>query len=314
MKSFLSLVLVALLAGGIALAATFRADKLPVPSDFAMAVPTAQPPASFSMSVMHTGRMQSRAAFAYRGGSFTDERVFGMAAIVLQHPRGTLLVDAGFGSNVDTHILTTPYLMRALSAYDKEPTAAEQLRAAGIATADLKGVVLTHAHWDHVSGAEDLAGTPVWVTAAEMEFIRDCNQQTALACSFGHLPWQVYGFPHGAYLGFESSYDVFGDGAVVLVPMPGHTPGSVGVFVTLANGRRYAFVGDTAWQKEGVDLPAERPWLPRTLLQEDAAAVRLWLVHLNRLQQAIPDLLIVPAHDRRVLETLPTFNTARTLP
>ena len=313
MKQFLLVLTALLVAAGLALAMTFRARTLDVPPEFSFAIPAASPPASFTLSVMHTGRMHSRAALAYRGGSFGDERVFGMAAVVLQHPKGTLLVDAGFGRNVDAHVLTTPFLMRALSKYDKEPSAAEQLHAAGLSPRDLMGVILTHAHWDHVSGVEDLAGTPVWVTQAERDFIRGCSEPVALACSFGELPYHVYGVPDRPFLGFGASNDVFGDGSVVLVPMPGHTPGSVAVFVTLASGKRYAFIGDTAWQKEGVDLPAERPWLPRTLLREDAASVRRWLVHLNQLQQSIPGLVIVPAHDRRILETLPTFNSqART--
>lgn len=309
MKSFLLALTALLFAAGIALAMTFSAETLDVPPDFAVSIPESNPPAEFSVSVMHTGRMYSRAALAYRGGSFGDERVFGMAAVVLQHPKGTLLVDAGFGRNVDAHVLTTPFLMRALSKYDKEPSAADQLQAAGLSPRDLKGVILTHAHWDHISGVEDLPGTPVWVTQAERDFIRACSEPAALACSFGELPYTVYGFPDRPFLGFDSSNDVFGDGSVVLVPMPGHTPGSVAVFVTLAGGKRYAFIGDTAWQKEGVELPAERPWLPRTLLQEDAAAVRRWLVQLNQLQQSVPGLVIVPAHDRRILETLPTFNS-----
>lgn len=308
MKPILYAVLALVVAAGVALAATFRAQVLPVPADYVVAIPPAQPPASLRLSVIHAGRLESRAAFAFRGGAFSEPRTFGMAGILLQHPQGTLLVDTGFGRNVDAHILTTPYLMRALSAYDKGTPAADQLRAAGITPADLMGVLITHAHWDHVSGIEDLPGTPVWVTQAELDFIRDCNDQTALACSFGELPYRVYDFPHGPYLGFASSRDVFGDGSVVLVPTPGHTPGSVAVFVTLANGDRYALVGDAAWQKEGVDLPAERPWLPRALLREDSAAVRGLLVHLHRLQQALPGLVVVPAHDTRVLDTLPDFN------
>jgi hypothetical protein len=42
------------------------------------------------------------------------------------------------------------------------PTVAEQLASAGISPSALTGIVLTHAHWDHVSGLEDLPGVPVF--------------------------------------------------------------------------------------------------------------------------------------------------------
>ena len=51
--------------------------------------------------------------------------------------------------------------------------------------------------------------------------------------------------------------------------MPGHTPGSVGVFVNLPSGKRFLIIGDTSWTKEGVDWPAEKPWLARRMVDFD---------------------------------------------
>jgi glyoxylase-like metal-dependent hydrolase (beta-lactamase superfamily II) len=307
MKTLIGVVLAALVTGVAALAWTFTAETLPVSEEFAIALPAANPPAEFSVSVLHTGRMFSKAAFAYRGGSFSEERVFGMSPVLLQHPQGALLVDAGFGRNVDAHFRTTPALMQALSKYEKGTPAADQFQAAGLDPTRLRGVMLTHAHWDHVSGLEDLRDVPVWLPQAELDFIRSDNPNTALARSFGDLAYKAYGFPDGPYLGFESSFDVFEDGSVVVVPAPGHTPGSVIVFATLASGRRYALIGDLAWQKEGVEIPAERPWLPRRLIGENDADTRRELARMHRLKAAVPDLIIVPAHDQRVLDTLPRF-------
>lgn len=309
MKKILVSIGIALIAAVGALGWTFSAAPLPVPADFVVQIPVANSPPELSLSVLHAGKMYSKSAFAFRGGEFGEERVFGMAGILVRHPQGALLLDAGFGKNVDAHFRTTPFLMQAMSKYEKEPPVADQLKAAGFDLAQIKGVVITHAHWDHVSGIEDLRGVPVWVPQAELDFIRDCNLQSALICGFGDLPYQVYAFPDGPYLGFESSFDVFKDGSVVIVPAPGHTPGSVITFVALADGNRYAFIGDLAWQKEGIAIPAERPWLPRQLLREDAANVRRWLVLMHQLQALVPKLTIVPAHDRRVLETLPRFES-----
>jgi glyoxylase-like metal-dependent hydrolase (beta-lactamase superfamily II) len=127
----------------------------------------------------------------------------------------------------------------------------------------------------------------------------------ALARSIGTRDYRPYAFDGGPYLGFEASHDVFGDGSVVIVPAAGHTPGSVFVFVTEASGKRYAFIGVTAWQIEGVDLPAQKPWLSRKLVDNDGDKVRALLVKLHQLKAAIPGLVVVPAHDRRVWETLP---------
>ena len=303
-KIWLTLLLI-IAAGLGALVMSFSAAVLPTGAVPQITLPDVHPPEGMKLSAIEAGRMLSKAGFAFRGGDISEPRTFGMGGILVQHPQGTLLFDTGFGRNVDAHFQTVPWLMRATSKYEKEPTVAEQLRKAGLDPSKLTGIVLTHAHWDHVSGIEDLPGVPVWVNQAEMDFINSGDRATALVRSFGALPYKIYDFSGGPYLGFEHSYDVFGDGAVVLVPAPGHTPGSIIAFITPTSGVHYALVGDLVWQAEGVNIPAERPWLSRKLVDHDEAQVRELIVKMHQLKQAMPDLVIVPAHDRRVWDTLP---------
>lgn len=304
MKFVLGGIALLLLAAVAAFVESGRHHAIPLP-DIVVTIPEAIPPTNLTLTALPAGRMHSRAAFAFEGGDFGDARIFAMTPVLIRHPRGDLLIDAGFGSAVQDHLQTTPWLMRALSKIDAMPTAVEQLRASGYDFTRLKGVLLTHAHWDHVSGLADMPSVPALVPQAELDFVRACSEPAALACALGDRPWQVYGFEGGPYLGFDSSHDFYGDGSIVAVPAAGHTPGSVIVFVTLPDRSRYAFIGDIAWQREGVDIPAQRPGLPRRLLKEDSAAVRRQLAHLHRLQTLVPKLTVVPAHDDRVMQTLP---------
>ncbi|MEC9361623.1 MAG: MBL fold metallo-hydrolase [Pseudomonadota bacterium] len=300
-----ALVVVAGLGGG-ALLWSFAPSALPVsieaPLTFPITAP--QPPPAMRVGVLHAGRMLSRGLFAYRGGD-AGERVFGMDAVIVEHPRGTLLFDAGFGRRVHEHAHTLPWLMRRLSRIEAETPVVDQLAGASIAIESIKGVVLTHAHWDHVSGLDDLRGVPVWINRAELDFIRGTDPAARLARELGDLDYHLYAFDGPPYWGFAASHDVFGDGSVVLVPAGGHTPGSVIAFIHAPDGRSYALIGDLAWQREGVDIPAERPWLARRLVDGDEAGVREVLVRVHLLQRAVPQLLVVPAHDRRVMERLP---------
>jgi N-acyl homoserine lactone hydrolase len=304
-KRFLLLLLLVVVAGVGGLAATMTAATLPAGAPIEFATPSAQPPEGMKIAAIDAGKMFSQAAFAYRGGSIAEERVFGMGSILVQHPHGTLLFDTGFGRDVDAHFQTVPALMRATSKYEKESTVADQLKAAGIDPATLKGIVLTHAHWDHVSGIPDLDGAPVWVTQPELDFILGTHPMTQLLRSFAGVDYQVFGFLGGPYLGFPQSHDVFGDGSVVMVPAPGHTPGSIIAFITLPGPKRYALVGDLVWQVEGIQIPAERPWLSRRLVDFEEDKVRGVIGHMHQLHRAMPDLVIVPSHDRRVWERLP---------
>ena len=277
---------------------------LVAPVDPALTVPATQPPAGMGLYAVPTGRMYSRAALAFEGGRYGDRRVFVAGGILVRHPKGTLLFDAGFGPSVEAHRMTSPWLLRVTTKYDRQTTVADELKAAGIAPSSLMAVVLTHAHWDHVSGLEALPGTPVWVTREELAFVRGEDASTTLARQLGTGSYVAFDFPDGPYLGFARSRDVFGDGSVVLVPTPGHTPGSIVAFIATPDGKRYALIGDTAWQREGVELPAEKPWVARQV-DTDPAATRAMLVRLHQIKTAMPGLIIVPAHDARVWATLP---------
>jgi glyoxylase-like metal-dependent hydrolase (beta-lactamase superfamily II) len=166
-------------------------------------------------------------------------------------------------------------------------------------------VILTHAHWDHVSGLPEFAGTPVLVNAAEQRFIADGGWITAVARSCPGVRYQAYDFDAGAYLGFPKSHDVYGDGSVVLVPAPGHTPGSIVVFVSLSAGKRYALLGDLVWQREGIEQREERGWPFRNLADKDPAEVRENILRIAAIAARFPEIVLVPAHDARGFETIP---------
>jgi N-acyl homoserine lactone hydrolase len=273
----------------------------------AMAPVHATPPPQMSVSALPTGSMSSRAAFAFRGGSFAQERRFAQCAVLIQHPQGDLLVDTGLGRHAREHFASVPWLMRQLSEVTLEEPAADRLARYGYDWRRLAGIVITHAHWDHISGVPDFAGVPLWLNAAEKKFI-DSHRVASQVLGGSRAPRvRDYAFEGGAYLGFERSFDVFGDGSVVLVPLPGHTPGSIVVFVSLPSGRRFGLVGDLVWQKDGIDRPAERPWSTRALVDEDAEAVRVGIRHIAAIHRRFPNIAWLPAHDARAMEQLPVF-------
>lgn len=165
-----------------------------------------------------------------------------------------------------------------------------------------------------MSGLADLREAPVWITSKELAHARSDDDGGTLYRqieSDGPLRLRDLTFSDGAYGPFAESHDFFGDGSVVVVPIPGHTPGSVGVFVSPASGKRLLIIGDTAWTREGVDWPAEKPWLARRMVDHDAAAVRGQLILLHQLQSRNPDLVIIPAHDARVHDVIATFPSAQ---
>ena len=273
-------------------------------------LPSASAVEGVSLSVIRSAELAAREGLSVRGGSMMKERATSVVAFVVEHPRGTLLIDAGVGREAVAHLDATPWIFKALAEMTVLQPTVDVLQERGVKLEEVEGVVLTHAHWDHVSGMADLPGLPLWLTPEELAFARSDDIGGELFRRLeAERPFALreLDFTEVAYGPFESSLDFFDDGSVILVPMAGHTPGSIGVFITDANGKRVLIIGDTSWTKEGVDWPAEKPWLAKRLADSDAAAVREQLVLLHQLQRANPELLIVPAHDKRVHAQITDF-------
>lgn len=114
-------------------------------------LPRANPPADMEIHHIPTGTYETRAIFAVKGGSFRDKRQFASSSILITHPQGDLLIDAGFGTDPTAHIAMLPRPERP--SHKAAATVGQQLDAVGYDKSRLRGVLLTHAHWDHVAGS-----------------------------------------------------------------------------------------------------------------------------------------------------------------
>jgi glyoxylase-like metal-dependent hydrolase (beta-lactamase superfamily II) len=281
-------------------------DRLPEHALLTGGLPKADPPPEMTMFQLPTGTYATRAAFAVRGGAFGDVRQFASTAVLIQHPKGDLLIDAGFGADAAKHIRLLPSFRRA--AHRLGQTASDQLDSVGYDRSRLLGVLLTHSHWDHVSGLDSIH-VPIFMPASERDYAARAKDDTVFTVvSRGHQI-KEYSFDGPEYLGFASSHDFYGDGSVVLVPAAGHTTGSIIAFVTVPSGKRYAFIGDLTWQLDGITRRLQRPLLMRLLADSDAKQIRR---DLQRIFAVESRMQIVPAHDTRAYVGIPTLVPAST--
>jgi glyoxylase-like metal-dependent hydrolase (beta-lactamase superfamily II) len=217
------------------------------------------------------------------------------AAFVVKHPRATFLVDSGLSARNELGRFTLTE--RAIFEYAEEGSLGQLLLANDLAP---DFVVVTHAHWDHTAGLVDLKSPRVMLGPGEAEFVRafpKAKTPVVMPDHLAHARLDTFAWDGGPIENFDRSHDLFGDGSVTLVPLPGHTPGSIGVLLDSVKGRRVLFVGDAAWSIRGVEIPSHKSAPLSEVADHDTKTLSDTLWKLHHLREHDPSLLIVPTHD-----------------
>jgi len=235
---------------------------------------------------------------------------FGMTAgsILVRHPAGDLLIDTGSSSHYDQEISSYPFgtwLMLKLVAGQLKPPVPlpDMLRRAGEDPSKLRWAILSHVHLDHAGGLMDLPHLPVLLTREELQFAADPNVQAkgyVIAAHMQKLPGvnaPTLRFDPVRYETFDESADLYRDGSVVVVPLRGHTPGNVGIFVNLSPTRRLFYVGDSVDDERGFEERVGKSLILRDSDNDPLLANQI-VSKLSDLHEKVPGVAIIPAHGR----------------
>jgi N-acyl homoserine lactone hydrolase len=218
-----------------------RIVLLSIAAAFVAAVPEAQSPrpsvSSPRIYVFDAGNIRGLDPKLF---NFTREELkevdFVNIAYLVVHPKGTLMFDTG--AVPDSHFKAdgAPITEGIMSA--SKPLR-PQLAAAGHSPADVTYLAMSHYHSDHTANANDFASATWIVQKAERDFM------------FADKPQGIIQPDHYKALRQAKTkvldnedLDVFGDGTVVVMSTPGHTPGHQVLFVRLAKRGPVLLAGD----------------------------------------------------------------------
>jgi glyoxylase-like metal-dependent hydrolase (beta-lactamase superfamily II) len=304
LKRLLLLFLIAVVAIGAAFYALyFRRSPLPPAAPHVLVTPSIASLPGLSACWIETGKTFSNFSFGSTAGS-----------ILVRHPAGDLLIDTGNSSHFDEEIrgysFGTWFKLRFLAGQLKPPVPlSELLRRVKEDPAKLRWVVLSHAHLDHSGGLMDLPRLPVLLLQEESQFAADPSAQAKGFVIAAHV--QKFAAPGAPtlrfdprpYETFDESADLYKDGSVVVVPLRGHTPGSVGIFVNLSPNRRLFYVGDAVDDERGFEERVGKSLILRDSDNDEALANQV-VAQLSDLHEKLPQLAIIPAHGRSAYKKL----------
>jgi glyoxylase-like metal-dependent hydrolase (beta-lactamase superfamily II) len=184
-----------------------------------------------------------------------------------------------------------------------ELCAVTQLERWHLKPGDIQRIIISHFHADHIAGLRDFPEAELIASRAAYEDIAWRRGLSALHRAFipallpGDFDKRVRLLPpfYGpSLLALGPTHDLFGDGSLLLVALPGHARGQMGLLAQTARGR-LLFAADGCWLRRSIR--ERRPPARIThIFVDDAHAVRTTIDHLHDFAQACPDVVIVPSH------------------
>lgn len=210
-----------------------------------------------------SGLLNLKSPAAIKAGLKDRDEPIQVYAHLLHHPqRGNYLVDTG----VSKKLLDDPRKeglnwlitkVMPIKEMQLKKSTAEILQGMDN---KLSGVFFTHLHLDHISGIPDIPNdVPLYIGASESTakyalnvFVQGSNNKL-FEDKHALQEWSFQPDPQNK---FEGIIDIFEDGSVFAISVPGHTPGSVAYLIRTRQGP-VLLTGDTSHTRWGWENTVE---------------------------------------------------------
>lgn len=234
-----------------------------------------------------------------------------LQCFLIEHRNGWVLFDTG----IDPAIMSNKrYIKQAIGRFllprifrfhlTKTDRIDHVLAKAGIPASDIQKAILSHLHFDHVGGIAQIPQADLLVSEQEWAILSSPHPEHEWVLR-EHIDrpsakWRKISFEptdDPLFEGFEGIYDVAGDSSMILLPTPGHTPGSMSLLIREKGWAPILLVGDMTYEVASFERDIVPGTGDRKTLLASFAKVRL-------LKQHLPDLAIVATHDFAAKETI----------
>ena len=235
---------------------------------------------------------------------------------LIKHPEiGWILYDTGYTDRFYDATKNFPNRIYALVTEVKvveEDHVRNKLQKFNIRPEDIKHVIITHFHADHVCGLKDFPNATFYASRKALRHALAIPRPIAFSKGILKklLPADladrtVFIEDQGAVKQdaiFGSVHDLFGDDSILIYDLPGHAAGQIGVRLETKR-KGYFLISDACWLKRAY----EENILPNQIVR---VFIHSWtdmketLAKVHRFHKEYPEVVIVPTHCNKSTDPL----------
>lgn len=174
---------------------------------------------------------------------------------VIDHPKGVVVYDTGNHVNISDGNCPSHWAQGACDFLQPSQTRADvidkQLEKLGYSVDDVKVVITSHSHLDHMGNVE-LFPNAIHVIQ-KIELYQAWWPENFQRPSGAHIMGDYDDARDFRYVTLKGDYDLFGDGTVQIISTPGHTFGHQSVKMTLPETGTVVLTQDAIWMEENLE-------------------------------------------------------------
>jgi len=200
------------------------------------------------MHLLSGGRLRMRKSIFQPDADKSETIELSVCCALIRHAQGSVLLDTGCHPTVAVEPEARWGGLARLMTPIMQPgdNVVNALAGIGLACDDIDVVVCSHLHPDHCGCNTFFKRATFIIHRKEVEAAR---AQGAEAQGYLAAEWEQ-GAPTDM---IDGERDVFGDGRIVLVPLPGHTPGTTGALIKLDRSGAFFLASDTVSLRSTLD-------------------------------------------------------------
>lgn len=261
--------------------------------------------------LLKVGHCRHPQCMTIRGGNWKSINFPSLCALIRHPQRGWMLYDTGYAEHFFSATNPFPERMYRLVTPADLPESEcllTQLAALGVSANEIGHVLISHFHGDHIAGLRDFPTAQCIAMRADWEQVKSLGRVRGVADGFlrALLP---QGFVERLRFAddaprrelsiwlapFEYGFDLFGDGSLVAIPLPGHSRAQMGLLLRDEHDQLQFLTADACWS-----LPACRDGrLPSALASVLFASRRDYqttFFGLGRIARELPEVSLLPSH------------------
>ncbi len=171
-----------------------------------------------------------------------------VSCFLLRHKQGNVLFDTGCHPSVasDAYERWGPLAKALAPSMGKGEDVIQQLDLVGLAPQDIDVVVNSHLHCDHCGCNEFFHKATFFIHADELETVQDPAQE---GNGYFRADWD-HPMPVEP---ITTERDLFDDERIVLIPLPGHSPGLTGLLDNLDRSGSFLLTSDAVSLRANLD-------------------------------------------------------------